>query len=494
MLTKRGKSQRQIAKELAISRTTVARVLGEPVERVPARRSRSSLAEPFAAQIKEWLGAGLSIVRMTELARADEDHPYGGGRSVFSDDVRRVREAQERESTDVAIRFEGLPGEYLPVDWGEIRHFPFTTQKTATRYFLACRPKYGRWSWVRWTDDMRQETLLRGLVACFCALTFVPWVLTFDNMKTVTSGRDPHNQPIWTPALLHLAASFDFHPDACAVRAPNQKGSVDSLVRWVKGNFLPGRSFADDADLAQQTSEWLASVNARPNAATHEPPDQRLWAEVAKGGPLPPEAGDFALHESGQVTDESVVHFAGNVYSVPLGHRGVSVSVRVHAERIRIFHDTCLLADHPRAAQGAHRRVIDPRHFQDAFAQKGRAQVMLSRQALLELDPIAQSYVSEVARRRRDSLRAEILGLYRLLEDQGKERLIRAMAEAQKTGAFGAEYVGALVREADAAALPERCPTLVVPGVPPQAEVDRLLSSYEEFVEGARALVGGRVR
>ena len=42
-----------------------------------------------------------------------------------------------------------------------------------------------------WTTNMRQETLLRGLLACFCALGFVPWVLVFDNMKTVTSGRDP---------------------------------------------------------------------------------------------------------------------------------------------------------------------------------------------------------------------------------------------------------------------------------------------------------------
>jgi hypothetical protein len=44
-----------------------------------------------------------------------------------------------------------------------------------TRYFLACRLKYSRWTWVMFTD----ETLFRGLVACFCALGFVPWVLVF---------------------------------------------------------------------------------------------------------------------------------------------------------------------------------------------------------------------------------------------------------------------------------------------------------------------------
>ena len=87
---------------------------------------------------------------------------------------------------------------------------------------------------------------------CFCTLGWVPWVLVFDNMKTVTSGRDAQGQPLWTPALLQLAHEFGFHPEACWPGAGNQKGSVESLVKWVKGNFLSGREFWDDADLAQQ--------------------------------------------------------------------------------------------------------------------------------------------------------------------------------------------------------------------------------------------------
>jgi hypothetical protein len=36
------------------------------------------------------LAEGLSIVRMEELARSDEAHPFTGGRSTFSDRVRRI--------------------------------------------------------------------------------------------------------------------------------------------------------------------------------------------------------------------------------------------------------------------------------------------------------------------------------------------------------------------------------------------------------------------
>jgi hypothetical protein len=208
----------------------------------------------------------------------------------------------EQAVADVPIRFEGLPGEYLQVDWGEIRHFPFTQQKPVTRYFLACRLKYSRWTWVLFTNEMRQETLFRGLVACFNALAFVPWVLVFDNMKTVTTGRDAQAQPIWHPALLQLAAEFDFHPEACWPASGNQKGSVESLVKFVKKNFLAGRAFVDDTDLQAQCVDWQERTNTtRPSQATDVTPGARLVEEVAKGYPLPATAADYGFAQPGQV-------------------------------------------------------------------------------------------------------------------------------------------------------------------------------------------------
>ena len=70
-------------------------------------------------------------------------------------------------------------------------------------------------------------------------------------MKTVTLGRDAQHQPIWHPAFQKLAVEFGFHPDACSPAAGNQKGAVESLVKFVKGNFLAGRTFYDDQDLAR---------------------------------------------------------------------------------------------------------------------------------------------------------------------------------------------------------------------------------------------------
>jgi transposase len=493
LLHKRGQSQREIARELGRSRATVARALAEPVDQPPPRRHRAKLTDPYRERIAGWVKEGLTAVRMFELARDDPEQPYAGQLSVFRAAVRRERQGQaQSQAIDVvSVRFAGLAGEYLQVDWGEIRHFPFTQQEPATRYFLACRLKYSRWTWVRFTTEMRQETLFRGLVDCVLALGWVPWVLVFDNMKTVTTGRDAQQQPIWHPALLQLAAEFDFHPEACWPGAGNQKGSVESLVKWVKGNFLAGRVFADDADLGAQCEMWLTYANTRPSQATDVAPLARLVEEATKGGPLPMSAADYGFAHPGQVSSGALVAVLGNSYSVPIAQVGAPVTVRVHRERIVIWRDAEWLAEHARAPDGAHRRVVDLAHFAPLFGRKPRAQVMLYREALLELGPVAASYVGEVSRRQRARLGDEILGLYALYECHGAGALLAAMAVATAQGAYGVAYLQALIAPPSPAReviTPLAPPTglqpslLALADLPPQAEVDRALSPYESYV------------
>ena len=63
----------------------------------------------------------------------------------------------------------------------------------------------------------------------------MPWVVTSDNMKTITLGRDAQPQPIWHPTYQKLAVEFAFHPDACTPGAGNQKECVSyctSMARF----------------------------------------------------------------------------------------------------------------------------------------------------------------------------------------------------------------------------------------------------------------------
>jgi hypothetical protein len=318
------------------------------------------------------------------------------------------------------------------------------------------------------------------VVDCFCALGWVPWVLVFDNMKTVTSGRDDAGHPLWTPALRHLAGEFGFHPQACDPGAGKQKGSVEALVKWVKGNFLPGRTFADDTDLLVQAEEWQSQANTRPSAATTVPPVAQLAEEAARGGVLPLTAHDYGLFLPGQVSAEALVAVQGNRYSVPIAHIGTPVTVRVHHDRVRLWRDGLLLADHRRAPDGARQRLIDPAHFAPLFARKPRAQAMLYREVLLGLGGRAPAFLSALSYRQRDRLRAQVLTIYALYERYGADDLLAAMALADDAGSYSAEALALLL--AAPRPVTALAPVLHLPGVPAQAEIDRLLSVYETWV------------
>jgi hypothetical protein len=204
----------------------------------------------------------------------------------------------------------------------------------------------------------------------------------------------------------------------------------------------------------------------------------RLVAEAAKAGPLPASAADYGFPQSAQANGESLVHVAGNTYSVPVEHIGAPLCLRLHRQRVRIWRDTLLVADHPRLPDGAHGRVIDPAHFAPLFAKKPRAATMLQRAALLALGGSAPGYLAELSRRRRARLAQEVAAVYTLYEHHGPAALLGAMAKSQGLGVWGADYLRLLLEPP----APDDKPAAGLLAAPPQSAVDRLLSSYEAWV------------
>jgi transposase len=83
---------------------------------------------------------------------------------------------------------------------------------------------------------MRYETVIRCLLRCFDNLGGIPWVLVFDNMSTVTTGRNEDGNPIWNAKFRQFASEIGFHhfdklsasSEVCALYSPNQKGTVEN--------------------------------------------------------------------------------------------------------------------------------------------------------------------------------------------------------------------------------------------------------------------------
>ena len=482
-LHKHGHSDSEIAALTGRDRHTVAQVLKEPVDQTYQRDAKGSRVDPFIASIEQWLQQGLPTQRMLEKAREESEPPYTGGKSVFYARVRALRQELGRLDGEVPLRFEGRPGEYAQVDWGE-QKVPFLRGGLQKVYFLAVRLKFSRYAWVEFLDNTRLETLLRGLLRAFESFGGVPWAVVFDNMKTVTTGRDSQGQPLLHPTFAQFAADLDFHPELCAPRSPQQKGSVENLVRFVKSNFFPGRSFVERADVEGQGRAWRERINHQTNQAHDQIPAELLVQERAQLTPLPPSAADYGLLHLARVSwAESVVYFAANRYSAPVEYRGQAVAVRWHEQRVKMYAQDHLIADHPRCFERG-QLILAPAHFAAVLRQKPRGKVMLYRQQLLDLGEPVRGYITEVCRRYRTDFGGHIVTLYELWQGGSTAAFGAAVEAAQAAEAFGAEYVRALLAgpgEEGVAPLPGWT------GLPSQEDLDRPLEGYEAFVEGAVA-------
>jgi transposase len=467
-LKQQGQFNTRIASLAGCDRHTVARVLAEPTD-PPRRRRRVSTLEERRAAVRSWIAEAIPTARMLELARQDPAAPYTGGASTFYRFVAKLRAEGESAAAPV-IRFEGLPGEFVQWDWGEAR-VPLGGT-LVKRVFLAGRLKYSRVSAIRWRTQMDLETLLRAMLDIVEGWGGVPWAWVFDNMKTVTLGRDAAGQPRWNPAFWRFATEVGFHPELCDPGAAQQKGSVENLVKWTKTNFLPGRRFADDEDLARQSLAWEHDKAAQVSQAHGQRPSELLAHERTAFGPLTTTAAGYGLYRVATVNRESLVRADGNQYSVPVGHGGQAVDVRLLRDVIRVSRDGVLLAEHARLT-GTGQRQRDPDHYAAALTHRPRARLVLDRERLCALGPEVTAYVTAISQRRRRVLAAELAACLTLEAQLGAEGLRRAAGACVARDTCGVEYL-TLFAGAE--------PVLALPDLPDQTAVDRDLAVYEAFV------------
>ncbi len=212
--------------------------------------------------------------------------------------------------------FDGLPSECSQHDFGEV----WVTYQDGTEakvHVFASRLKYSRWVEVSLVPDERVETLVRALVEHLAAFGGIPLVAVFDRPKTIALkwGRDGVVTD-WNPTFAGVALDLGIGVEVCWQYRPQEKGSVENLVGWVKNSFFKQRRFLDRADLERQLREWLTEANTiRPSRATGVPPSARIAEDRARLRPLRIAPADLALRIPVSVNPTGVVIHDAHPYS-----------------------------------------------------------------------------------------------------------------------------------------------------------------------------------
>jgi transposase len=273
-----GASKSALARQLGISRDTVHRWIraGDldrdldttPVQYGPRRPVPTKL-DAYKAIIETRLAAypELSAVRLLAEIRAAG---FAGSYTQLKAFVRQIRPAPPAVPV---IRFETPAGRQAQVDFARFA-FPW-----GVRYALLVVLGYSRLLWCRFGPRQDMRTLIEGLEEAFRYFGGVPQELLFDQMKAVIT-RDLRLQGgalVRNLEFLRFAHHWRFTPRACRAYRAQTKGKVERPVRYLRDNFVYGRTFVNDADLDRQRRQWLDDVaNARMHATTRERPRERF--------------------------------------------------------------------------------------------------------------------------------------------------------------------------------------------------------------------------
>jgi len=319
---------------------------------------------------------------------------YQGSYDTVRNAVRPLRiEATVASLTQ--CRFETGPGEQAQVDWGQVRVW-FATGHAAVHIFVMTLG-YSRRSWAEGYLHERLDALLCAHEHAFEHFGGHTAEILYDRMRTVVLG-SVDGRPRWNATFESFAQHWGFEPRVCRPYRAQTKGKVESGVKYVKRNFLPGRTFVDLADFNVQLAAWLNEVaDVRVHGTTHERPVDRFAAEA----PLLVDTRSHpsyyqALRRSRVVADDWLVAIDANRYSVPWRLIGKTVEVVRVGACWQISHLGKVVAEHA-ILTGKHQLRVDPAHGPGAVARNVRSRFASSPNGPTPVAPLHDIEVRDLA-------------------------------------------------------------------------------------------------
>lgn len=354
----RGLSISAIAREFELDRKTVRTCLRQVSWQPYSREAAASLLDAH----REWLTERAPEVGYSARILWQELRARRGftGSYVI---VRRAVAPLRLEASVASLtqrRFETGPGEQAQCDWGQVT-VRLGGVRTEIHVFVMTLG-YSRRGFAMGFLRERMPDLLAAHEAAFAHFGGRCEFLLYDRMRTVVMGTS-EGRPRLNPTFASFASHWGFTPRLCQPYRAQTKGKVESGVKYVKRNFVPGREFRDLEDFNAQLAAWQAEVaDLRIHGTTHQLPIER-FAEEARA--LVPTTGHpsflQAMVRDRIVADDWLVSIDANRYSVPFALIGKKVQVVRQGGSWVIRHRGAVVAEHPVLA-GRAQLSVQPEH------------------------------------------------------------------------------------------------------------------------------------
>jgi transposase len=344
-----------IARVVGCSKNTVRKALAADQPPAYRRQPRGSVVDAVEPRIRELLQACPTMPATVIAERIG--WPYSI--RTLSGRVAELRPIYV--PPDPASRTTYLAGEIAQCDfWFPPITLPvgFGQTRTATQLpVLTMITGYARWASGLLVPTRRPADLYAGWWRLLEQLGAVPRVLVWDGEAAV--GRWRPRQPELTAACQAFRGVLGTKVLICKPADPEAKGIIERLHDYLERSFLPGRSFTSPTDFNTQLQAWLGIANRRRKRSLGCAPADRIGVDRAAMLALPPVPPVTGWEMSLRLPRDHYVRLDSNDYSVHPTAVGRRVLVRADLDRVRVWCEGGVVADHERV-WARHQTISDP--------------------------------------------------------------------------------------------------------------------------------------
>ena len=367
-----GQSLSAIARELGLDRKTVRNcirdVAWQPYRREVARPTLLDAHRGWLEQRAPQVGYSARILHQELRERG-----FAGCYEVVKVAVRPLRIDAVLASL-TQRRFETAPGQQAQVDWGQVT-VPMGGAHQKVHVFVMTLG-YSRRGYAEGFEHERIENLLSAHERAFVHFGGVCQTVLYDRMRTVVLGSVEEagkRRTRLNEKFEAFARHWGFAIRLCRPYRPQTKGKVESGVKYLKRNFIPGRTFLDMDDFNAQLAAWQAEIaDVREHGTTHQRPIDRFVEEAQALMPVTGQPSFLqALIRERVVADDWLVSIDANRYSVPYALIGKTVQVTREGGQWVIRYRGRVVAEHSILA-GRTQLSVDPAHGPGAAQRNQR--------------------------------------------------------------------------------------------------------------------------
>jgi hypothetical protein len=334
------------------------------------------------------------------------------------------------------LRLDFAPGEAAQVDWGEFGNVFSDGVKIHCFAIVLCHSRY---LYIEFTRSEKFEEFIRCHENAFRFFGGLPKECWYDNLASAVTDRIGALVRFNTRFMAYMG-HHGARPHACNVARGNEKGRVEDLIKYIRSNFWEGRNFTDFEDLQKQAIVWRNQIaNQREHRTTQRV--VRLMFEADEQKAL------LSMNPNHYDTDEifsRVVppdfHFIyeTNRYSVPWTLVGMTVTIRVISDQIKVYYNERIVTGHPRSYQKNRVFTIEAHRTGLLERKPGGTKEAWQLSAVKNIGPKMAEYI-ELLRSGHRSLRNELNRILALSTIYGDSAVHDACIDLLERGVLGVE-------------------------------------------------------